>query len=490
MAEYPIQFIRGLQEDNPWWQSGKTKPDIPIFKRSDYFHLVEELATPSVHVLIGSRRVGKTTVIDQIIQYLIEEKKVDPKRIFFASLERPYFELVNGKLPTAIEFFEQNVYGKSLSQASEMVYLFIDEAQYDNVWARLLKQYRDQKRKIFAIVSGSSSTAVYKDTTESGAGRFDTHHMMTMKFRDVVRLKVKDKDKELFAISRELREAFVLACKRKNPSTYAELAGKLVPKLSILPVSVEKLFEEYLLKGGYPEFYINSDWKKISTYYQANVFDAIIQKDVVNVFNIKFPQRIRKLLVQVLEMSGSILSRQKLAESLQMAGRLKTLDQYIEALSDAFLIRTALKYKSSRGRPSTKEKKFFAADTGLRNAILGTEQTAFTGHERGEIIETVVFNHSLRLGFYIDKQIRTYGYYWLAEDGSGERDIVLDIRRTHETGIPIEVKSGQCGPHDIKKMKITIAELKAPFGIITCKDTLGIQDNVLIIPTWLFLLTC
>jgi hypothetical protein len=371
-----------------------------------------------------------------------------------------------------------------------MVYLFIDEAQYDNIWARVLKQYRDQNKKIFAIVSGSSSTAIYKDTAESGAGRFDAHYMMTMKFRDVMRLRITEKDKELYVISRELRDAFVLACKRQDPVIYARTAAKLLPKLSALPISIEKLFAEYLLKGGYPEFYTSPDWKQISTYYQANVFDAIIQKDVVNVFDLKFPQRIRKLLVQILELSGSILSRHKLADSLQMTGRLKTLDQYIEALSEAFLIRTAIKYKASRGRPSTKEKKFFAADIGLRNALLGIEQSAFTGHERGEVIETVAFNHALRLGFHIDRQIRTYGYYWMASEGAGERDIILDIRRTHKIAIPIEIKSGQCGTHDIKKMKITISDINAPFGIITCKDTLGIQNNVLIVPTWLFLLTC
>ena len=490
MVDYSIPFIRGLQEDNPWWQAGKFKKEIPSFKRSDYFHFIEELSTPGVHVLIGSRRVGKTTVIDQIIQSLIEERKVDPKRILFTSLERPYFELVQNKLLTAIEFFEQHIYGKPISQSDEMVYLFIDEAQYDPIWTRQLKQYKDQQRKIFAIVSGSSSTALYRDTTESGAGRFDSHQMMTMKFRDVVRLRLNTQDKELYEISRELRDAFVLSCKKKDPVIYHKTASKIITKIATLPIPIERIFEEYLLKGGYPEFYTSSDWKKISTYYQSNVFDAIIQKDVVNVFNIKFPQRIRTLLVQILELSGSVLSRQKLAESLNMTGKFKTLDQYIEALSEAFLIRTAIKYRAARGRPSTKEKKYFAADIGLRNATLGVEQSTFTGHERGEVIETVVFNHSLRLAFHIDKQIRTYGYYWTPSEGHGERDIIMDIRRAHQMAIPIEVKSGQCGLGDIRKVKVTISDMESPFGIITCKDQLSLQDGVLTVPTWMFLLSC
>ncbi len=490
MVEYPTQFIRGLHNDNPWWQTGKVKSDVPQFKRSDFFHFADELTVGGAHVLIGSRRVGKTTLIDQLIQHLIEEKKVRPQSIFFVSLERPYFELVSNKFLSAIQFFEENIYGTSLGTSAEQVYLFIDEAQYDPVWTRLLKQYVEQKKNFFAIVSGSSSTAMYKDTAESGAGRFHTHHMMTMKFRDVVRLRNPLQEGNVSAISKKLRAAFVESCRVRDPSNYVKTAVKVLPELSRLIPSPEKVFEEYVLKGGYPEFYIAEDWKKISVYYQTNVFDAIIQKDVVNVFSIKFPQRIRRLLVQILELTGSVLSRQKLALALQMSGRLKTLDQYCEALSEAFLIRTAIKFRMSLGRLSTKEKKFFAADTGLRNAILGVGNEGFSGQERGELIETVVFNHVLRLGFHIDKQIRTYGYYWTPKVGAGERDMILDVRRTHKIVIPIEVKSGQCGPQDIKKIKVTIGDINAPFGIVTCKEMLGQQDDVLIVPTWLFLLSC
>ena len=489
MVEYPLSFIRGLQEDNLWWQAGAPKSNVPLFRRSDYFHFIEELHATGVHVLIGSRRVGKTTLIDQLIKHLLVEEKVSPSHIFFASLERPYFELVPNKLLNAFEYFEEHIYGKPLSNATEKIYLFIDEAQYDPLWSRLFKQYVDQKKNIFAIVSGSSSTAIYKNTTESGAGRFDVHHMMTMKFRDMVRLRMPENDQEITALSKELRTAFVVSCKAQNPAIYLKAATKILPKLSKFTFSVEKLLEEYLLKGGYPEFYMTDDWKKISIYYQTNVFDAIIQKDVVNIFNIKFPQRVRRLLVQILELTGSVLSREKLAESLQMSGRLKTLDQYLEALSEAFLIRTAIKFRTVRGRPSSKEKKFFAADVGLRNALLGIEQSGFTGHERGEIIETAIFNHVLRLSFHIDKQIRTFGYYWTPKEEQGERDMVLDIRRTHKIAIPIEIKSGQCGPQDIKKMKVTLSDIEAPFGIIVCKETLGLRDNILIVPQWVFLLT-
>ena len=437
MVDLAVDSILKLREENPWWESGKPRMGIPDFKRSDFFYFKKAVVSSGVHVLIGPRRVGKTTLIDQLIQYLLVERNVDPKRIFFVSLERPYLELFPEKLSGALEFFEQHVHVGSVG-SDALTYLFIDEAQYDPSWARLLKQYVDQKRNVFAIVSGSSSTAVYKHTVESGAGRFYTTYMMTMKFRDVLRRRNPECDKLIYDSSRTLRDSFVEACKEGNPSVYESCAIATLTELSALPVTPEMVVEEYLLKGGYPEFYESGDWKKISAHYQMNVFDAIIQKDVVNVFDVKFPQRMRTLLMILLELSGSALSREKLAKLLHMSGNLKTLDQYVEALSEAMLIRTALQFKLSRV-PSTKEKKFFAADTGLRNSLLGTTSIS-TGLERGNVIETVAFNHALRLGFHMDGHVRTSGYYWKSITGE-ERDIILDVRKSHKAVIPIELKS-------------------------------------------------
>ena len=56
--------------------------------------------------------------------------------------------------------------------------------------------------------------------------------------------------------------------------------------------------------------------------------------------------------------------------------------------------------------------------------------------------------------------------------------------------IPIEVKNGQCGKEDVNKIRRTIGKIESPFGFVICKDQLGLDKNVMIIPAWLFMLSC
>ncbi len=485
MAIYDARFVKGLHSDNPWWSGERWVDNIPRFKRSDFNHYVRELEEPRVHILIGPRRVGKTTLMMQIIEYLIYVKKVSPKSILFMSLERPFYELKENKVLDAINFYEEQILGKSIQDTTETIHVFIDEAHYDNTWSRLLKQYVDQKLPIYSIVSGSSAASINKDK-ESAAGRFSLHQMVTMKFRDIVRFRSPENNDIIRSMSIKLRNALTDAFQKKDLTEYE----KVVKEVSSLPNPIVDVLKaclnEYLLKGGYPEFYAtNKEWKDISRYYQTNVFDVILQKDVVTIANIRQYEKLRSLMVFIANNTARSLNREKISRVLNFSGPI-TVDNYIDALSEAFLVRTSAKYKKD-GYPSTKARKYYVADTGLRNAVLGVDEIETQEDEKGALLETAVFNHILRLMFSIDHQIRHQGFYYSEET---EKDIILDLSNSSEIVVPIEVKNGKCGSEDIKKLKVTINKLRSPFGLVICKEQIGIQDNILMVPGWIFLLTC
>lgn len=488
MTEFEERFAKGIRSDNPWW-SGESV-EVPAFKRSDYEHYVKELDKPRVHVLLGPRRCGKTTLVMQIIHHLLGEKAVKPRNILFLSLERPFYELHEQKLQDAIDYYEEKILEKQLRDSEDTVYLFVDEAHYDSSWSKIMKQHVDQKLPVYAIISGSSSRAVYEGQ-ESGAGRFYLRQMVTLKFRDTLRWQNPENSAYLDDMSKNLRESLLSSLKEKNLASYQEEINKL-HRLPTGQISAIKLcFEQYLLKGGYPEFWQN-EWREISRHYQTDVFDLILQKDVVTISNIREPSKVRTLLVLIAQNTARILTRDKIRKMLNLQSEI-TVDNYVNALAEAFLIRTAAKYRKDPGFPSTKSRKYYAADTGLRNAVLGVENSDFSNQERGMLLETAIFNHCLRLLYHIDRQIRQEGHYWESEKGeeNAERDIVLDLKRTHNAAIPIEVKNGSCGAEDIKKMKITINKLKAPFGFIICNDKTGIEnENIMLLPPWAFLLSC
>ena len=86
---------QALLEYNPWW---KTKifsiSGIPDFKRDAFTQARRYTeANHGLALLInGPRRVGKTTIINQIIRCLIEEKKIPANRILFFSLDDPIIQ--------------------------------------------------------------------------------------------------------------------------------------------------------------------------------------------------------------------------------------------------------------------------------------------------------------------------------------------------------------------------------------------------------------
>lgn len=490
MVAYEEQFVKGIQSDNPWW-TGQGAGEVSAFKRSDYEHYAEELQQHKVCLLLGPRRCGKTTLIMQVIHHLLNEKKVEPKRILFVSLDRPYYALHTQKLQDAISYYEEKILGKSLQDNKETVYVFADEAHYDPLWARVMKQYVDQCLPVYAIVSGSSAKAVYEGQ-ESGAGRFHINQMVTLKFRDVLRWKDQGNDIATKELSKGLRAALLASINKKRLVEYQKAINELLMLPNERITTIKNCMEEYLLKGGYPEFWQNKDWPGISRHYQTDVFDVILQKDVVAISNIREPQKVRMLLILIAQNTARVLTREKIRETLNLQSE-KTVDSYVDALAEAFLVRTSAKYRESKGFPSTKSRKYYAADTGLRNAVLGVNSIEFSAEERGALLETAIFNHCLRLLYHIDRQIRMEGRYWESgkDEGEAERDIVLDIRQSHNTCIPIEVKNGTCGEGDIKKMKITINKLKAPFGFIICKDRMGIEnENIMLLPPWAFMLSC
>ena len=104
-----------------------------------------------VSVISGPRRSGKTTIMHQVIQRLIESGE-DPGRILYAQLDHPGLEDDIGSIIR--EFRKGN-----RIPVKERTFHFFDEAQYDPDWARWAKTSYDMNDASAARpVPKSSST--------------------------------------------------------------------------------------------------------------------------------------------------------------------------------------------------------------------------------------------------------------------------------------------------------------------------------------------
>jgi len=75
--------IEDLERFNPWWKNGKVKEGwLKEYKRKVYFEIEKYIDKRQIILIWGLRRVGKTTLLFQLIQKLLDSR-VNPKFIFY-----------------------------------------------------------------------------------------------------------------------------------------------------------------------------------------------------------------------------------------------------------------------------------------------------------------------------------------------------------------------------------------------------------------------
>src|SRR3989344_6181823 len=141
--------ISKLEEFNHCWIRKNVDPELALpFKRDNYLEIENNLSKKFITALVVLRRVGKTTIIYQLIQKLIKEK-IDAANIFFFS-----FDEVSAKLSEIIEAYRE-FHKKDFRE--EKVYIFLDEIQKCDNWENEVKKYYDLYPKIKFVISGSES---------------------------------------------------------------------------------------------------------------------------------------------------------------------------------------------------------------------------------------------------------------------------------------------------------------------------------------------
>ena len=114
-------------------------------------------------VLSGARRVGKTTIMYQMIDELLD-KGINPKNILYVSYDNPIIKLVN--VETVLSIYE------SLYPIEGNRYLFLDEIQYTEHWELWMKVIYDSRKDIRLTATGSASPILEKGSADSGTGRW------------------------------------------------------------------------------------------------------------------------------------------------------------------------------------------------------------------------------------------------------------------------------------------------------------------------------
>jgi len=152
--ENALEIQNALRSFIPWWQ-GK-KPPVKKFRRHAFAMIQQVLAENSLQravLLVGPRRVGKTTILLQLVETLLSAD-VPAAQIMYVSLDHPLLRAV------AIETIFKIYAEAAESDPTQTVYLLLDEIHYAKDWATWVKLFVDFRQNTRIVATGSASFAV------------------------------------------------------------------------------------------------------------------------------------------------------------------------------------------------------------------------------------------------------------------------------------------------------------------------------------------
>lgn len=332
-----------IERFNEWWFTGSIRRELtPPFKRYAFTRILEAFEERQIFLIIGPRRVGKTTLMYQAIEHLLHE--VDPIRILYYSFDESPIGVQD-----VLEFYERRVLAKPLEQAGR-VFIFLDEIQYAHNWPSTVKQFYDLYPNIKFFISGSSTLLLSKEAAEKLAGRFFTLKLKPLTFTEFLKLK-----------GVELH-------------------------IDFSPRRAEAYFHEYLRKAGFPEIVNWESSQRIAEYIRNSIIDRVILRDIPAVFKTRNMTLMENILRIILSNPGSLINVNALSQNL---GENKiTITNYLKYLESSMLIRALSNFKPSKMAASRKLKKYYPISPSLTFAILGHSFEA----KMGSILETYAVN--------------------------------------------------------------------------------------------------
>ena len=421
-APKPEDYWQVFKEQNPWHETGEVpgvwaRPvERPLAKL-----LWRRLITDTPHrfqLILGPRRVGKTTSLYQTVRRLLSEG-VPAQRLWWLRLDHPL--LMQMPLAMLVRF----AISVSKATTQDPVYLFLDELTYADKWDLWLKTFFDENWPV-RIAGSSSSTAAIRDRRlESGVGRWEEQYLAPYLFTEFLEL-----------------------TQQGQPIPIANTLGASIEMCIEIGPDVNRLAEQrrrFLLTGGFPELLLNdsgsvTDEASILLESQRTLRnDAVeraIYKDIPQAFGIDNAMMLERVLYTLAGQVAGILSPSNICQTLGGLSQ-PTFDRYVTYLERAFLVFTVLNYSGSELAKQKRGRKLYFVDGAVRNAALQRGIAPLQDSaEMGLLFENMVAGHLHALS----QQSQSRLYYW--RDKSAEIDLVYDHPES-----PVAFEIGSSGSH-------------------------------------------
>ncbi|MCL2654433.1 MAG: ATP-binding protein [Coriobacteriia bacterium] len=313
-----------------------------------------------IKVVTGIRRCGKSTLLELYQDYLRSHGVADKQIISINLEEGEYDEIENYR--QLYRFVNEHLV------PDKQTYIFLDEVQRVTDFQKAVDSLY-VKSNCDVYITGSNAHLLSGELATLLSGRYVEIKMLPLSFK-------------------EYASAFPDA------------------------VNPERLYADYIQNSAFP-YALEIPNSKDRRQYLQGIYDTIVLKDIVA--RKKFPDiaMLKSVTRFMFDNIGNICSTKSIADTMTSAGRkisVHTVESYLSALTESFILHQVGRYDIKGKQYLKTGDKYYAADIGLRYALLGT-----TSADLGHILENVIFLELTRRGYEV----------YLGKVGATEVDFVV-----------------------------------------------------------------
>jgi len=301
-------------------------------------------------ICIGVRRCGKSTLLFQQMQRLLEQGVSRRNLVYLNFFDDRLHALRSDTLGLVSEAY-YSLYPEK--KGTEKVFFFFDEVQCVPGWeAYVDRLLRTEKCEVF--LSGSSAQMLSKEIATQMRGRSLAWELFPFSFVEFLR------------------------ARKLTPSSSMTSRERLL---------IRKAFEAYLETGGFPEVLDLTPHLRVKTHQEY--LTAILFRDVIERHDISSPKAVDDLAHWLIDNTASLYSANKLTGYLKALGHKvpkATVGDILGWFEDTYFLFTVRIFDASLARSNTNPKKIYCVDHALVQSVASGVLV-----NSGHLLENLVF---------------------------------------------------------------------------------------------------
>lgn len=302
-----------------------------------------------VKVITGIRRCGKSTMMRQMIDELIERKIPESKIIYLNFEDYKYQKLCNAD--ALYEYIE-----KSINDEGKF-YLFFDEIQNVIEFELVINSFRST-HDVSIFMTGSNSKLLSGELATHLSGRTISFRMMPFNFKE-----------------------------------YCECQVEMLRNRT-----KEELLDEYMKWGGFPLVCKETD-ESSKNILLSNIYDSVVLKDIIMRNKVASPVALEKVLAYVVANSSTTISGNLIASSLtdgKQSISAPTVYDYLKYITDACICDKVQRYDIRGKKLLAYEEKTYVCDLGFFQIKKNRVKDEYS-----YIVETICYNELIARGYQV-----------------------------------------------------------------------------------------